>query len=732
MRKISKGRLAAIVVAATWLASVSGTLGAPAPAKSSPAEGATPVTPEVVLSFHIGDRNAYFSAINISPAWMPDSRRIVYSRPDLARPGRLGIEIFDTKMGRTVRLGEGSDPRPSPDGKTLAFLRGKGPQRQIWLMGTDGKNPRALTRHADGLGGWSFNLAWSPDGNEIAYCYTPESTGEKSKKLKEQEKREKEGKSSVVVYGSAQDLPPDSEIWLMDVAKGTERKVASYATMLFELSWFPDGRRLLVYGFRHGASYRESKDESDVIVVDSRTGERQNIVQAGGEGLVGRVSPDGSRIAFFYDADDVRYPDMYTVAVVAPQGGPARSLTPKLVTSGRPIWSPDGSRIYYIAHAGAFSQIFAVSPDGGDAGSLTASAAMHRNVAVSPDGNLLAWFEEAADGRARAVYARADGSDPRTVANLTPQYDRLELGEAKEVRWKSRDGLEIAGILVLPPGAPPGKPLPLVVELHGGPVGGLSVTGQLICIGPLERQIWAAKGYAVFAPDYRTSGVYGWDQILAGRKNQDFMDRDFDDITSGVDDLVRSGIADPDRMVVGGHSYGGVQTEWIITHSHAFKAAGGLRGSPRLVSGVRRHVQRRREHDTRVAVPRPAVGGPGELLQELGSLHGQGRHDPDDVHRRGRARLRRYVLEPLRIHVLGAQAAGGRDPDAALQEGGARRLQARERPRLDRAHREVVRRSLEARGRGELRPMKRRRAISNEGWARDLGTAARDARPAAR
>jgi dipeptidyl aminopeptidase/acylaminoacyl peptidase len=555
-------------------------LAGPAGAEGPAATAKTPITPELVLSFHIADRNAYFSATNIAPTWLADSRRIVYSRPDLARPGRLGIEIFDTKTGRTVRLGEGSDPRPSPDGKTVAFLRGAGAQRQVWLMGTDGKNPRALTRHADGLGGWSFNIAWSPDGNEIAYSFTPEATGEKSKKLKEQEKREREGKSSVLVYGSPQDLPPDSEIWLVDVAKGTERKVASYPTMLFELSWFPDGRRLLVYGFRHGASYREAKDESDVIVIETRTGERQNIVQAGGEGMVGRVSPDGSRIAFFYDADDVRYPDMYTVAVVAPQGGPVRSLTPKLVTNGRPIWSPDGGRIYYIAHAGAFSQIFAVSPDGGDATSLTSSPAMHRNVAASPDGNWLAWFEEAADGRARVVYAKADGSDPRPVVNLTPQYDRLALGEAKEVRWKSRDGLEIAGILVLPPGAPPGKPLPLVVELHGGPVGGLSVTGQLICIGPLERQIWAAKGYAVFAPDYRTSGAYGWDQILAGRKNQDFMDRDFDDITSGVDDLVRSGIADPDRMVVGGHSYGGVQTEWIITHSHAFKAAVAYEGVP--------------------------------------------------------------------------------------------------------------------------------------------------------
>jgi dipeptidyl aminopeptidase/acylaminoacyl peptidase len=381
-----------------------------------------------------------------------------------------------------------------------------------------------------------------------------------------------------MVYGSEQDLPPDAEIWVVDVAKGTERKVGSYATMLFELSWFPDGRRLLVYGFRHGTSYRESKDASDVMVIEAATGERRNIVQAGGEGLVGRVSPDGSRIAFFYDADDVRYPDMYTVAIVAPDGGPVRSLTPKLVTNGRPMWSPDGSRIYYIAHSGAFSQIFTVSPDGGEATSLTSSAAMHRNVDVSPDGKLLAWFEESADGRARAVYARADGSDPRPVVNLTPQYDRLVLGEAKEVRWRSSDGLEIAGILVLPPGAPSGKPLPMVVELHGGPVGGLSVTGQLICIGALERQIWATKGYAVFAPDYRTSGVYGWDQILAGRKNQDFMEKDFADISSGVEEMVRTGVADSERVVVGGHSYGAVQTEWIITHSRRFRAAVAYEG----------------------------------------------------------------------------------------------------------------------------------------------------------
>ena len=546
------------------------------------AGGQVSVTPEMVVAFQTGDLNAYFSTINVSPEWLPDSRRLVFSLPDPKTPGRFGIESFDTATGRTTPIGEGSDPRPSPDGKAIAFMRGMGEQRQIWVMDSDGRNPRPLTHYAGGLGGWAFNYVWSPDAGRLAFSYAPDIAATKARKEKAGVKdgKSEEPKSSVVVYGSAADLPLDSEIWTVDVASGEQKKIGSYQAQLFELSWFPDGKRLLVYGFRHGTSYRESKDASDVIVIDAASGARKNLVSAGGEGLVGRVSPDGRRVAFFYDADDVRYPDMYTVAVVPSEGGAVRSLTPKLVSSGRPIWSPDGRTIYYIAHAGAFTQIFAISPDGGAPKAITTSAATHRNATLSPNGKRLAWYEEAANGKARVVFAGVDGSDPRTVANLTPQYDGLRLGDAKEVRWKSSDGLEIAGILVLPPGAAPGRLVPMVVELHGGPIGGESVTGQLICVGALERQIWAAKGYAVFAPDYRTSGVYGWDQILAGREKQNFMELDFADIESGVDAMVKAGVADPDRIVVGGHSYGAVETEWIITHSHRYKAAVAYEGGP--------------------------------------------------------------------------------------------------------------------------------------------------------
>jgi dipeptidyl aminopeptidase/acylaminoacyl peptidase len=531
----------------------------------------TPVTPDLVLSYWTGDLNAYFSALNVRAHWLPDSKRVVFSVPDPEKPDRLWIQICDVDAGACRRLFEGSDPVPSPDGKTLAFMRGKDAERQIWTARLDGGGEAALTKHPGGLSGWAFGMAWSPDSSRIAFLATPERDKEQEQKRQERDEREKAGGSTVVVYGSKEERPQPAEIWVVDAGTRTSRRVGSWDTSLYELSWFPDGKRLLVYGWRWGAAYHEPKDDSDVIVVDAATGTRTNVVRAGGEEMYAAASPDGRRVGFFYDADDVRYPDLYSVAVVPSSGGGVRELTPKLVASDRPIWSPDGSSLYFIARSGAFSQIERVALDGRRT-PITTAAANHKNASLSPDGRRLAWYEQLADGRARVVAARADGSDPRMIVNLTPQFDGLALGVGREVRWKSTDGVEIAGILVEPPGPRvPGRPL--VVEPHGGPIGGLSIDGQLMCIGPLERSIWTNKGYVVFAPDFRTSGVYGWDKILAGREKGDFMERDFDDIMTGVDALVKDGTADPNRMVVGGHSYGAVESEWILTHSHRFRAA---------------------------------------------------------------------------------------------------------------------------------------------------------------
>ncbi len=529
-----------------------------------------PVTPDVALSYYLGTLNGRVSAY-VAPSWMIDSRTVVFSTPDPDHPETTWVESVDVSTGRRQHVAEGSDPQCSPDGRLIAFLSGRGKDSQIWVMSSDDRSRRQLTHHSDGLGGWGLFFAWSPDSRQIAYCYTPNA-------FEPHELQDTAG-SSVVVYGSQKDAPPPSEVMLLNVTTGAERKLTTFAGYLSALTWFPNGEHLLVYAFRQGTSYRERGDISELRVISVADGLARTLARGGGEEMHGSTSPDGKQVAFYYDADDVRYPDMYEISLVPAMGGPIRRLTSKLFAQGRsgPQWAPDGSGVYYVTQGGAFNQIFFVTI-AGEVRQLTSSAAEHRNLSVSPAGHLLCWQEQDVQGRRRLVVARADGREERTLIDFTPAFDGLALSNGREVRWNSSDGVEIAGILVEPVGYVPGKAYPLVVELHGGPIQGLSVDGQMMCIGPLERQVWAAKGYAVFAPDYRSSGAYGWQHIVTGREKQDFMDRDLDDIMSGVDHLIQLGIADPNRMVVGGHSYGGVLTNWVITHTNRFRGAVSYEG----------------------------------------------------------------------------------------------------------------------------------------------------------
>ncbi len=156
--------------------------------------------------------------------------------------------------------------------------------------------------------------------------------------------------------------------------------------------------------------------------------------------------------------------------------------------------------------------------------------------------------------------------------------DRTALGDVEEVRWKSHDGLEIHGLLIKPLGYEPGKKYPLLINVHGGPVGGVYLRGEILLTSPLEWQMWAAKGFVVFIPDYRTSEIPGWGPLLKARENQDFNERDMDDIMSGVDHIIQMGLVDPSKLALIGHSNGSYLTNWIITHTNRFKVAVSYEG----------------------------------------------------------------------------------------------------------------------------------------------------------
>jgi dipeptidyl aminopeptidase/acylaminoacyl peptidase len=528
--------------------------------------GKTIVTPELLLSNYASKP---LSAP--APLWLPDGRNLVMaieSRGD-TRSATSWIEKIEIATGRRERLVAGTDPKVAPDGSAIAFVTTDGKDKQLSVYDFATRQVRNLVPFPPGMIEVDQTFAWAPDSRSIVFAYRPAaaSTGD--------------GKSSaastVLVVGAPEDVPPDSEIWLVDVATSARRKIASDASRLADAAWLPDGTTM-VFTSMGSFEYRNDNVTGKIFTVSLVTGEKRDLVTDGGvQNLRPMVSPGGRVIAFTYDPSNLIFPYYWNVAILPAGGGAIRQLTRDVFVTSAPIWSQDGKALYFTCKHAVFTQICSVGTNGVFK-RLTNAPRNAASIAVSPRGDRLAWSSEDARGRVEIRTARTDGTDERVVADFNPELDRLALAEVNEISWKSRDGLTIPGLLIKPLNHDRSRKYPLIVDIHGGPVGGVSLRGGILKTSPLEWQMWAAKGYAVLVPDYRASAVPGWDPILKTREAQDYNARDMDDVMAGVDDVIAQGIADPERLAVIGHSAGSILTNWIITHSRRFKVAVSYEG----------------------------------------------------------------------------------------------------------------------------------------------------------
>jgi dipeptidyl aminopeptidase/acylaminoacyl peptidase len=192
-------------------------------------------------------------------------------------------------------------------------------------------------------------------------------------------------------------------------------------------------------------------------------------------------------------------------------------------------------------------------------------------------------FVAAGPADAPDVHATAlDEFDPQRLTTINPQVEQFALGEQSVVSWESSaDGEGIEGVLTLPVGYRPGTPVPLLLVIHGGP-SGISSNTFAPTRGAYPIQVFAGMGYAVLQPNYRGSTGYG--ERFRGLNRGDISGTDWIDINSGVDDLVRQGIADPDRLGIMGWSFGGHHTYWGVTQTDRFAAASAGAGANDLIS----------------------------------------------------------------------------------------------------------------------------------------------------
>jgi len=341
------------------------------------------------------------------------------------------------------------------------------------------------------------------------------------------------------------------------------------------------------------------------------------------------VAPDGRRLAFVtvsvsQRSEKVEESEIYSLDLgLASQAQPPRRLTHNEAIEQTIGWSNDSRHILFQVDNGSVegkyrdtqTRLYWVDADSGEVrrwaadfsgqvaayavasdGSVLAAARLGTEVqiyaqlkpgaAFSGQPGLPGTYEliDAAAHSARVAFVHsalgepaevywADGAGKLETARPLTAFNKLftqrDLPQGKPYPWKAEDGTSVEGMLIYPPGKFEAKNLPMFVFIHGGPA---DADGNHF---EADWYVWdrlaAAQGWLVFEPNYRGSTGYG-DKFLLGMVPE-IVSRPGKDILQGVDALVKDGIADPDHLAVGGYSYGGYMTNWLITQTTRFKAA---------------------------------------------------------------------------------------------------------------------------------------------------------------
>jgi len=273
-------------------------------------------------------------------------------------------------------------------------------------------------------------------------------------------------------------------------------------------------------------------------------------------------SPDGAHLAFS-GAVDVHDPSPSSLFVASTTGGTPTNLVPGLAgTVSDFVWL-DPSTLFMLADEGVEAEVYRIGRDGSGRTALgwRGNGPVLTSISASPATSTLSLLGSTPSHPAEVFTASTTGSEPRRLTDSNPWLAEVFLGRQEVVRWKARDGLELEGQLIHPVQRSEDETVPLVVLVHGGPEGHRANSWLSTYSRP--GQVLAARGFAVFYPNYRGSTGRGVEFSKLGQ--EDAAGAEFDDVVDGVDHLIASGLVDPERVGVSGGSYGGYATAWLST-----------------------------------------------------------------------------------------------------------------------------------------------------------------------
>ena len=436
-----------------------------------------------------------------------------------------------------------SSPRWSPDGKKLAFISGRDGAPQIFVIPSDGGEAIKLTDGKNGV--QSFD--WSPDGSQISFLA-------QEPKTEAEERKEKDQDDAHIVDKEEK----HARLWIINVATKQVRQLTKGSWVVSSPKWVPQGDRLIAVATDHPEI---DQNTERIFSISTSDGTMKQI--SAPRGPVGDVtiSPDGKWFTYMGSPGDGPVPhDIFLQAI---DGGNPRNLTGNNIDRpiGATAWRADGT-ILAVVQTGFKSSLYQISQNG-TAEPLAPFAVNPLGFAISNSGTIA--FVGDTTTQAPELWLATGKGPAERVTKINQSWDNLGIIKPEFLKYRSFDGTEIEGSLLKPAGYVEGTKAPTVILIHGGP------TGRWADSFESWGQLLASRGYVVFYPNIRGSSGYGHKFIESVRA--DWGGGDYKDVMAGVDYLVNKGIADPNRLGIGGWSYGGYMSSWVITQTTRFKAA---------------------------------------------------------------------------------------------------------------------------------------------------------------
>ena len=522
----------------------------------------------------------------------PDGRQVAFELKRLdAKDNKNYTQIMlaDVARGsvRALTHGKHADTRPgwSPDGTRLAFLSNRDKTTCLWVLPMTGGEPRRVTDRD----GHVHDFAWSPDGRRFACIYQP---------LTEREKLERDGKRDEVARmpqfkhitrpfhkldGAGWWNGQHPHVRVVGAAGGRARQVTSGAFDDSEPRWSPDGRWVSFVSNRVPEG-DFNQENTDIYVVRASGGPARKLTRMQG-GCRGHAwSPDGRTIAYVGNAAKrgMGWKHMDRIWLVPAAGGRPRLLTREIdnpcysATLGDvagqtfeplpPVWSPDGSRLYFPVSEHGSTRLYSRSVRRADLRCEVGGEVNIYSVQRSGRGGPLALaLGTATDPGDVYVADPADGCRLRRLSEVNAAALRGVRVSAPEPFRVRSGAVTLEGWVLKPPGFRPGRKYPAILEIHGGP------SAQYGSAFFHEMQWLAALGYVVGFGNPRGSSGYGLKFMSCTHARWGVLD--YQDVMRLADWLFARPYVDRKRVGVTGGSYGGYMTNWLVTHTDRFRAA---------------------------------------------------------------------------------------------------------------------------------------------------------------